>query len=166
MGVVGVDHGGFSKLSEECWKNSGVEAHLPSRRLNRDPGLGQAMGQLTGRRCDNDLADSPGLQLAREQPDLSLSSPPFPSRGDVNNPHSRAWECVGRKRRRIRLGRGRSALAYYFRQQGSEVGQAERLVEVGPVQAFEEGQSVAPDGVPGAEDETRRHPRVAASQLL
>src|SRR6185312_6828855 len=46
------------------------------------------------------------------------------------------------------------------------VGQTERLVQVGPVQAFEEGQSVAPNGVPGAEDETRRHPRVTASQLL
>src|SRR3954454_7642408 len=84
----------------------------------------------------------------------------------MNNLHSRAWEWIASKRRCIPLGRGRSTLADHFRQQGPEVGQTERLVEVGPVQAFEEGQSVAPNGVPGAEDETRRHARVTASQLL
>ena len=66
MRVVGVDQSGPVELRKECWKNSGVETRLPRRQMDGDPGFAQAMGQLTGGRCDNDLADPSGLQLASE----------------------------------------------------------------------------------------------------
>lgn len=73
------------ELPEDLRNDAGIEARTPSCRDNPDPGTSKTAGQLTPRRSDNDLVQSSGVQLASEQPDLSLAAAPLSARGDVND---------------------------------------------------------------------------------
>src|SRR5207245_1341673 len=65
-----------------------------------------------------------------------------------------------------RRGRRASRLPGHGRQQGAELGEAERLVQVWPVEALEEGEGVPSYRVTRAEDQPCRKRRMAAGQLL
>ncbi len=58
------------------------------------------------------------------------------------------------------------ALPNHIGKQGPKLGQAEGLVQVGPVERLEEREGVAPDRVAGAEDQAPRQRGVASRQLF
>ena len=70
------------------------------------------------------------------------------------------WRCF-RCRGDWPAGRSRAT-----REQAPQLGQAERLVQVGAVEALEEREGVAPHGVAGAEDQPGGQLRVPPGQLL
>ena len=80
-----MEKGARLELPEDLRNDPGIEARTPGCRDNPDPGTSKTAGQLTSRRSDNDLVQSSGVQLASEQPDLSLAAAPLSARGDVND---------------------------------------------------------------------------------
>jgi hypothetical protein len=85
VGVVGVEKGTRVELPENLRNDPGIEPGPPGCRDNPNSGARKTAGQLTARRCYNDLVQSSAVQLASEQPDLPLPAAPLSARGDVND---------------------------------------------------------------------------------
>ena len=75
------------------------------------------------------LVDPARCEFAGQQPDLALAAAPLASGGDVDD--------------RARV----TPPAPTRGEQGAELGEAERLVQVGTVEGLEEREGVSPDGV-------------------
>ena len=105
-------------------------------------------------------------ELAGKQPDLALSAAPFPAGRDVHYPDVTNPALPPPQRCRRPCRRRRTSPARHVGQQGSQLGETERLVEVGAIEGLEEREGVTAHRVAGAEDQPAGHRRVAPGDLL
>jgi hypothetical protein len=77
MGVVGVEKCAATELSQNGGNDPGIETCSPGRSGDGDTGNRQAAGQLTPGAGNDDLIQSPLLELAGKQPDLALPAAPL-----------------------------------------------------------------------------------------
>lgn len=101
VSIVGVEKRTAAELPKDRRNDPGVEAGTPGCGANPDSGPSQTAGQLTPRAGDDDLLQASAVQLASEQPHLSLATAPLPARSDVNDerdqvPGSMASEPLSR----------------------------------------------------------------------
>jgi hypothetical protein len=82
---MGMEKSTRVKLTDNLWNDPGIDPCPPGCRDDPDPEFRKTAGQLTPRRRNNYLVQSSAVQLASEQPDLTLPAAPLTARGDVND---------------------------------------------------------------------------------
>jgi hypothetical protein len=87
-----VEEGGpGTQFGPDCPEGARVESGTPRHLVGRHAVGTEPPGQLGARTGDDDLSRTTGTgELPGKQPDLTLSTPPFPCRGDVNDSRRQA----------------------------------------------------------------------------
>jgi hypothetical protein len=85
VGIVGMEHHGGLKLTNNDREDPRIESSLPSCRVDPNPVGREPACQLALGGGNYDLSHSPFAQLTSEKPDLPLTPTPLPSGSNVND---------------------------------------------------------------------------------